>query len=143
MADCACHQARGSTTSASQAPPLSPHTVSLARCLQDVEGVGRQTGLQSPGSPASSGNLLSPGASPSDTLVHPEHMGLSVKVPPLANRAAVAGVFVLWLPCCLALLQLLAPVIADSCQAGSSIGMWQALQLAFVCSAFWNEADPF
>eukprot|EP00891_Asterochloris_glomerata_P003471 jgi/Astpho2/3471/fgenesh1_pg.00055_%23_32_t len=59
---------------------------------QDVEGAGRQTGLQSPGSPASSNNLLSPGASPSDNLVHPEHMGLSVNVPLLANRAAAAAV---------------------------------------------------
>ena len=91
---------------------LRPCTASLARCLQGVEGVegvGRQTGLQSPGSPASSSNLLSPGASPGDNLVHPEHMGLSVNVPPLANRAAAAGVLVPWLSICLAQLQLLGP----------------------------------
>ena len=138
-------EAEGETHKHQEGCILAPCTASLARCLQGVEGVGRQTGLQSPGSPASSGNLLSPGASPGDNLVHPEHMGLSVNVPPLANRAAAAGNLVPWLSFCLAQLQLLGPAwqTPPGWQQQCRRVLQQALQLPSISTAVRVKAGHF
>ena len=88
--DCASHKSHRDNHKPRRAP-FSARSLSAGHAACRVGRVlAGRLALQSPGSPASSGNLLSPGASPGDNLVHPEHMGLSVNVPPLANRAAAA-----------------------------------------------------